>query len=94
MRPSDRTVALVVVAVLVLSTAVVWDVAADREQLAVDTHREHAIDQQVAVRQAAGDYDADGIPDDADVCPTRPETSNDFQDGDGCPDIVATTGAS
>ena len=40
------------------------------------------------------DFDGDGIPDDRDACPTRPETVNGFQDGDGCPDVVATTGAS
>lgn len=40
------------------------------------------------------DYDGDGVPDDRDACPTRPETVNGFQDGDGCPDVVATTGAS
>lgn len=43
---------------------------------------------------APPDYDSDGIPDDRDVCPTRPETVNGFQDGDGCPDVVTTTGAS
>lgn len=40
------------------------------------------------------DYDGDGIPDSVDRCPTRPETLNGFKDGDGCPDIVATSGAS
>lgn len=40
------------------------------------------------------DYDGDGIPDAEDRCPTRPETMNGFQDGDGCPDVVETTGAS
>jgi len=40
------------------------------------------------------DYDGDGIPDSADRCPTRPETMNGYQDGDGCPDVVSTTGAS
>lgn len=40
------------------------------------------------------DYDRDGIPDGTDRCPTRPETVNGFKDGDGCPDVVATTGAS
>ncbi|MFB6096011.1 MAG: thrombospondin type 3 repeat-containing protein [Haloferacaceae archaeon] len=40
------------------------------------------------------DYDGDGIPDSTDRCPTRPETVNGYQDGDGCPDVVATTGAS
>ncbi|MFB6107348.1 MAG: hypothetical protein ABEJ82_00720 [Haloplanus sp.] len=42
----------------------------------------------------APDYDGDGIPDGVDRCPTRPETVNGFKDGDGCPDVVATTGAS
>jgi len=40
------------------------------------------------------DFDGDGIPDDRDACPTRPETVNGFRDGDGCPDVVATTRAS
>lgn len=40
------------------------------------------------------DYDGDGIPNSRDACPTRPETYNGFQDADGCPDVVATTGAS
>lgn len=47
-----------------------------------------------ATATAPADYDRDGIPDDRDVCPTRPETMNGFQDGDGCPDVVATTRAS
>lgn len=40
------------------------------------------------------DYDGDGIPDASDRCPTRPETRNGYLDGDGCPDTVATSGAS
>lgn len=40
------------------------------------------------------DYDGDGIPDTRDRCPTRPERPNGFQDDDGCPDVVTTTGAS
>ena len=41
------------------------------------------------------DFDGDGISDASDRCPTRPETANGFQDGDGCPDVVqTTTGAS
>lgn len=43
---------------------------------------------------APPDYDGDGIPDATDRCPTRPETVNGFRDGDGCPDVVATTRAS
>ena len=34
----------------------------------------------------ARDVDNDGIPDDADLCPTAPEDCDGFQDGDGCPD--------
>lgn len=32
------------------------------------------------------DQDADGLADDKDGCPDKPETKNAFQDGDGCPD--------
>ena len=34
------------------------------------------------------DLDGDGIFDPDDVCPTQPEIFNDFEDADGCPDIV------
>ncbi len=34
-----------------------------------------------------GDRDGDGIPDDVDKCPDRPEDKDGFQDADGCPDI-------
>ncbi|MGM0595935.1 MAG: OmpA family protein [Myxococcota bacterium] len=33
-----------------------------------------------------GDSDGDGIPDDVDECPYRPEDFDGFQDEDGCPD--------
>lgn len=45
-------------------------------------------------RSSSSDYDSDGIADSADRCPTRPEKTNGYQDGDGCPDVVSTTGAS
>jgi outer membrane protein OmpA-like peptidoglycan-associated protein len=35
----------------------------------------------------ASDLDHDGIPDDRDHCPERPEDRDNFQDGDGCPDL-------
>jgi outer membrane protein OmpA-like peptidoglycan-associated protein len=35
---------------------------------------------------APGDRDGDGIPDDADKCPTKPEDRDGFEDADGCPD--------
>ncbi len=34
------------------------------------------------------DSDGDGIPDSEDRCPDQPETFNDYQDEDGCPDEV------
>lgn len=33
------------------------------------------------------DRDSDGIPDDQDACPERPEDYDGFEDSDGCPDI-------
>jgi hypothetical protein len=37
----------------------------------------------------AKDFDKDGIFDHDDSCPFNPETYNNFDDLDGCPDIVA-----
>ncbi len=34
------------------------------------------------------DSDQDGIPDESDQCPLEPETFNQFQDADGCPDSL------
>ena len=42
----------------------------------------------------ARDTDHDGIPNARDQCPNRPERYNGYRDGDGCPDVVARTGAS
>jgi len=36
---------------------------------------------------AVGDRDGDGIKDDVDRCPTRPEDTDDWADEDGCPDL-------
>jgi OmpA-OmpF porin, OOP family len=36
---------------------------------------------------AVGDQDKDGIKDDVDRCPTRPEDADDWADEDGCPDL-------
>ena len=33
------------------------------------------------------DHDGDGVPDDKDKCPDRPEDMDGFEDHDGCPDI-------
>jgi OOP family OmpA-OmpF porin len=37
--------------------------------------------------QPPPDRDGDGIPDDQDACPDRPEDFDGFEDSDGCPDI-------
>ncbi len=37
------------------------------------------------------DTDNDGIIDSLDSCPTRPETFNNYQDLDGCPDTISTS---
>lgn len=38
------------------------------------------------------DRDGDGILDRDDACPTEPETENEFQDDDGCPDVADRDG--
>jgi outer membrane protein OmpA-like peptidoglycan-associated protein len=38
------------------------------------------------------DTDGDGLADDQDECPTKPETRNDFEDTDGCPDEADSDG--
>lgn len=90
----QRSIAIAAVAVLLLTLAATWQIAAIREAQATAAERSALIDEQVDVRQAPSDYDGDGVPDDRDECPTRPETVNEFRDGDGCPDVVSTTGAS
>lgn len=91
---SNRYVTIVAVLVLIASVPIVWGIADVRADQATEKQQSDLVQQQVPTRQAPSDYDGDGIDDDTDRCPTRPETTNGFQDGDGCPDIVATTGAS
>lgn len=91
---STHLVATLAIALLVLTSVAVWDIAGDRARLATAADERDAVADQVTVRQAPADYDGDGLSDASDVCPTRPETTNGFQDSDGCPDVVATTGAS
>ncbi|WP_254761536.1 thrombospondin type 3 repeat-containing protein [Natrinema marinum] len=90
----SQTIAIVAIVFFVLALPVTWGIADVRETQAVDREKKDLVDSTVATRQAPADYDGDGIRDAADRCPTRPETTNGFQDGDGCPDVVATTGAS
>lgn len=44
-------------------------------------------ERQVARGEPGTDSDGDGIRDDKDGCPDRPEDKDSFQDDDGCPDI-------
>lgn len=92
--PSDRTVAVVAVLVLVAALAVSWQVGVVRDERVDRAERQDLVDHQVTDRRAPDDYDGDGVADATDDCPTRPETANGFRDGDGCPDVVTTTGAS
>lgn len=90
----EKAVTLVALLVLAATVPTVLTLADVRERQAAEHQRQDIIDSQVTARQAATDYDGDGIPDGNDTCPTRPEAKNGYQDGDGCPDVVATTGAS
>jgi hypothetical protein len=89
----DRAVTLAVLVVLGVTLPMVWAVGEVRDQQAADAKQADLV-AQVPARQAPADYDGDGVSDSTDRCPTRPETTNGFQDGDGCPDVVATTRAS
>ncbi|MDY6775413.1 MAG: hypothetical protein SV253_04960 [Halobacteria archaeon] len=89
-----RAVTFAAVFVLILSIAVTWQVGVYRETQAKESKTEDLVNSQVQKRHSTNDYDGDGITDASDRCPTRPETQNGFEDSDGCPDIVTTTGAS
>ncbi|MEA5388106.1 hypothetical protein VB779_14390 [Haloarculaceae archaeon H-GB11] len=89
-----QRITIVAIVVLVAAVPVLWQVGDVRATQATEEKQSDLINQTVSTRQAPIDYDGDGINDSTDKCPTRPETTNGFQDSDGCPDIVATTGAS
>ncbi len=65
-----------------------------RATQATEKQQSDLVDRTVSTRRAPADYDGDAINDPDEKCPTRPETTNGFQDADGCPDVVETTGAS
>lgn len=94
MSTTRTCVTVAAVVLLVATLPLAWQIADVRATQAAEKRQSDLLGEQVAVRQAPTDYDGDGIDDGRDQCPTRPETENGFQDGDGCPDIVATTGAS
>lgn len=89
-----QRISVVAIVILVAAVPVLWQVSNVRATYATEENQSDLVDQTVTTRQAPTDYDGDGITDSADKCPTRPETENGFQDTDGCPDVVATTGAS
>ena len=90
----DRRLTVVVVVVLLVSVPVLWQIGDVRAMQAAEERQTDLVDQVASDRQTPDDYDGDGIPDASDECPTRPETENGFEDSDGCPDVVETTGAS
>ncbi|AZH24623.1 thrombospondin type 3 repeat-containing protein [Haloplanus aerogenes] len=94
MSETDRRITVVAVVVLVVAVPLLWGVADVRTAQAADAKQADLVETTVSTRQAPADYDGDGVSDSTDRCPTRPETTNGFQDGDGCPDVVETTGAS
>ena len=89
-----QRITIVAIVVLVVAVPILWQIGDVRATQATEQKQSDLVDQTVAERQAPADYDGDGINDSTDKCPTRPESTNGYQDSDGCPDIVETTGAS
>jgi hypothetical protein len=89
-----QRITVVAIVVLVVAAPALWQIGDVRATQTTEEKQSDLVDQTVSTRQAPADYDGDGINDSTDKCPTRPETTNGFQDADGCPDVVETTGAS
>ena len=89
-----QRVTVVAMVVLVVAVPALWQIGDVRAAQATEEKQSDLVKQTVSTRQAPADYDGDGINDSADTCPTRQESANGYQDSDGCPDIVETTGAS
>ncbi|MFB6195213.1 MAG: hypothetical protein ABEI80_03515 [Haloplanus sp.] len=89
-----QRITVVAIVILVAAVPVLWQIGHVRAAQATEEQRSELVDRTVTTRHAPTDYDGDGLADATDRCPTRPETDNGFQDSDGCPDVVATTGAS
>lgn len=89
-----QRISVVAIVVLVVAVPVLWQIGDVRATQATEKTQADIVDQTVSERRTPADYDGDGINDTTDQCPTRPETTNGFQDADGCPDVVETTGAS
>jgi hypothetical protein len=89
-----QRITIVAIILLVVTAPAIWQIGDVRAIQATEEKQSDLVDQVVSERQAPADYDGDGINDSADRCPTRQESVNGFQDLDGCPDVVETTGAS
>jgi len=89
-----QRITVAAICMLVVAAPLLWQLGNVRATQAAEQKQTDLVDRTVTTRQAPDDYDGDGIPDSRDQCPTRPETDNGFQDTDGCPDVVETTGAS
>ncbi|MFC7029238.1 hypothetical protein ACFQJ5_18715 [Halomicroarcula sp. GCM10025324] len=89
-----QRITIVAIVVLVVAVPILWQIGDVRATQATEEKQSDLVNQIVAERQAPADYDGDGINDSTDKCPTRPESANGYQDSDGCPDVVETTGAS
>ena len=89
-----QRITLAALVVFVVAVPTLWQIGDVRATQATEQKQSDLVNQTVSTRQAPTDYDGDSINDSTDKCPTRPETTNGFQDADGCPDVVETTGAS
>jgi hypothetical protein len=89
-----QRITVLAIVILLVALPVLVQIGNVRVAQATEAQQTDLINQSVSDRHAPNDYDGDGITDSKDKCPTRPETPNGFQDEDGCPDVVATTGAS
>lgn len=89
-----QRITVVAIVVLVMAVPALWQIGDVRAIQTNEEKQSDLVDRSVSSRQAPTDYDDDGINDSTDRCPTRPESTNGFQDADGCPDVVETTGAS
>ncbi len=56
-------------------------------ELTFGVKRRRPADEEVVTAGPPPDKDEDGFPDKADKCPDRAEDTDNFEDGDGCPEI-------
>ena len=89
-----QRITVIAIVMLLAALPVLLQIGNVRVAQATEAQQADLINQSVSERHAPNDYDGDSITDTKDKCATRPETTNGFQDDDGCPDVVATTGAS